>query len=74
MKTVCLVVAVALLAVSLACITQTVVEVIRKSFGMWTLRFWGAVAFHVVTAVVGAILLAAARRKDTPAAEGGTQP
>ena len=57
MKAVCLILGAGLLIASLACITWTVVEVIRKDCGLGSARFWGAAAFHAVTATVACALL-----------------
>ena len=69
MKAVCLILGVGLLIASLACITWTVVEVIRKDCGLGSARFWGAAAFHAVTATVACALLSLARRRRAPEAE-----
>ena len=41
-----------LLAVSLACITVAVVQVIRQVWPMWSVRFVGSAGFHAVAAVI----------------------
>jgi len=69
MKAACVIVAVILLAASLACIGDAVVSVIRKSYDMWALRFWMAVVFHAVTASLAAVLLTVACRKETVAGQ-----
>jgi len=69
MKAVCLVLGVVLLAASLACITWTVVEVVRKEHGIGSGGLWGAVAFHAVAAMVACVLLSVARRPQAPEAE-----
>lgn len=65
-----LIAAVILLALSLTCIITTAVEVILGKTPMHSVNFWGALAFHVATAVVAACLLAGAHRtKPTPQEE-----
>ena len=49
--------AVVALGLSLACIISTAVEVARGMCGLGSWRFWGAVAFHVATALAGVFLL-----------------
>ena len=46
-----------LLAVSLACITVAVVQVIRQVWPLWSVHFVGSAGFHAVTAVIAATLL-----------------
>lgn len=48
---------VVLLAVSLACITVAVVQVISRVWSIWSVHFVGSAGFHAVTAVIAAILL-----------------
>ena len=46
-----------LLAVSLACITVAVVQVIRRVWPLWSVHFLGSAGFHAVTAIIAASLL-----------------
>lgn len=52
-----------LFVLSLGCIGTTVTQVIRREFGLGSMNFWGAVVFHVVTAIIAVFLLDRARSK-----------
>ena len=52
-----------LFVLSPVCIGTTVTQVIRREYGMGSLNFWGAVVFHVVTAIIAVLLLDRARSK-----------
>jgi hypothetical protein len=50
-----------LFILSLTCIIYTIVEVIQVKYGLGSLNLWGAVVFHVVTAVIASFLLSRAQ-------------
>lgn len=60
--------AVLLLALSVACIVSTVVEMARGAFGMGSWRFLGALVFHPLTGLAGLLLLHLACRRGKDAA------
>ncbi len=74
-KWACLVGAVVLLALSVACITTTVVEMARGAVAMGSGEFWGALVFHPVAGLCGLLLLYAVRpRKAASPAGAGEGP
>jgi len=64
--------AIVLFVLSIGCITVTVIEMARGEYGMGSAKLWGAVGFHVVTAILGVLLLQGACGKA--ALEGGQSP
>ena len=56
--------AVILLVLSLGCIVVAVVDVVLGKYGMGSVNFWGAVGFHLTTAIIAAFLLDQAHRVD----------
>ena len=61
-----------LFVLSLGCISVAVIRVVQGVFGMGSPGLWGAVAFHVVTALVAMFLLDGAVRAKREAGEEET--
>ena len=70
----CLVGAIVLLALSVACITATVIEMACGAFGMGSGKLWGALVFHPVTGLCGLLLLHAVRSRKTVSGAGAGDP
>ncbi|MCD4784592.1 MAG: hypothetical protein K8T10_12295 [Candidatus Eremiobacteraeota bacterium] len=57
MKTLYLVGAIIFILLSVICIGHTVFEMCTGKYLIWTANYWGSVAFHAVTGIIGIFLL-----------------
>lgn len=60
-----------LLLLGAVCIVATVVEVCLGNYSMGSIQFWGGIAFHAITGILGIYLLTLAiPYRPKPAGEG----
>ena len=57
MRKACLIGGSVLLALSIGCIGVTVVEMAGGVYGMGSVKFWGAAAFHALSALAAGMLV-----------------